>query len=184
VTATRTEQAYAALSWDGERLRILDQTLLPAEERIIELAGAADTADAIRRLAVRGAPNIGIAAAYALAMEVTAEPGLEALERGAGLLRGARPTGANLGRAVDRVRRAALEAYPDGGAARMAAAARAQAEAIHAEENEASARIAEHGAEVLAERAGRCSRVPASRHGSCTAGGSPTSWSPTRPPQD
>jgi methylthioribose-1-phosphate isomerase len=132
-------------------LRVLDQTRLPRDERIIELAGAADTAEAIRRMAVRGAPNIGIAAAYGLAMEVTGEPGLGALERGAELLRGARPTAANLARAVDRVRRAALETGP----VRMAAAARVEAEAIHAEENEASERISERGAELLAE----CGRV-------------------------
>jgi hypothetical protein len=98
----------APLAWDGARLHILDQTLLPGQERMVELAGARDTAAAIRRLSVRGAPLIGVAAAYGLAMEVAAEPSLGALERGWEELRRARPTAANLAWAVDRVRGAAL----------------------------------------------------------------------------
>jgi methylthioribose-1-phosphate isomerase len=141
-----TKRDAAPLSWDGARLRILDQTLLPFEERVLELRGAADTAEAIRRLSVRGAPLIGVAAAYGLAMEVAERATPEGLEEGWGLLRGARPTAANLGWAVDRVRDAARAAGPE----RMAAAARAEAEAIHAEEDEASARMAVHGAELLA----------------------------------
>ncbi|MGH2949096.1 MAG: S-methyl-5-thioribose-1-phosphate isomerase, partial [Solirubrobacteraceae bacterium] len=62
--------APPALRWDGERLHVLDQTRLPAEEVVLTLAGAQDTAEAIRRLAVRGAPLIGVAAAYGLAMEL------------------------------------------------------------------------------------------------------------------
>ncbi|HEU4978469.1 MAG TPA: hypothetical protein VFT42_06205, partial [Solirubrobacteraceae bacterium] len=101
-----------ALRWDGRALYLLDQTLLPFEERRLELTGAGDTAAAIARLAVRGAPNIGIAAAYGLAMEVAREPGLGALERGAEILVAARPTAVNLSHAVERVRAAALAAGP------------------------------------------------------------------------
>jgi methylthioribose-1-phosphate isomerase len=137
----------AALRWDGRALAVLDQTALPAREAWLELTGAADTAAAIRRLAVRGAPLIGIAAAYGLAMEVTRRPGLGTLEDGAELLAAARPTAVNLGWAVERVRAAALGA----GVATMAAAARAEAQRIHAEEDAASAAIARHGAEVLAD---------------------------------
>ena len=151
MSATRSDlRAPAPLDWDGQRLRILDQTLLPAQERMLELTGAQDTAEAIRRLAIRGAPNIGIAAAYGLAMEVARQPDPASLARGASLLEGARPTAANLARAVGRVRRAAADAHAEGGAAPMAAAARAQAEAIHAEEDDASRRMAELGAELLA----------------------------------
>jgi methylthioribose-1-phosphate isomerase len=129
----------ASLRWDGSRLVIVDQTLLPHREQWLTLEGAADTADAIRRLAVRGAPLIGIAAAYGLAMEVAAgadpEPGMRTL-------RDARPTAVNLAWAVDRVWAAAQE----GGAE----AARAEAERIEAEEASASAAIAAHGADLLA----------------------------------
>jgi methylthioribose-1-phosphate isomerase len=139
-------QPHAALRWDGRRLAILDQTLLPGAEEWLALEGAQDTADAIRRLAVRGAPLIGVAAAYGLAMEIAREPGLGSLERGWEVLRAARPTAVNLAHAVDRVRAAALAAGP----ATMAAAARAEAQRIHAEEDAASAAIASYGADLLA----------------------------------
>ncbi len=139
-------QPHPALRWDGRRLAILDQTRLPGAEVWLALEGAADTAQAIRRLAVRGAPLIGVAAAYGLAMEVARQPGLGTLEAGWELLRSARPTAVNLAYAVDRVRAAALTAGPVG----MAGAAREEAERLHAEEDAASAAIAAHGADLLA----------------------------------
>src|SRR3954451_12479268 len=134
-----------ALHWDGHRLCILDQTRLPHEEVVLELSDAADTAEAIKRLAVRGAPLIGVAAGYGLAMEVSDHPDLGALEDGWELLRGARPTAANLAWAVDRVRAAAQAAGP----VRMAAAAREAAEAIEREDRAASEALARHGADAL-----------------------------------
>ncbi|MDP8968568.1 MAG: S-methyl-5-thioribose-1-phosphate isomerase, partial [Actinomycetota bacterium] len=114
-----------ALTWDGRSLRLLDQTLLPADEVWIGLDGAADTAAAIARLAVRGAPNIGIAAAYGLVMEIERAPGDDELRAAASVLREARPTAVNLAWAVDRVQTAALAVAP----AQRAATARAEAEA-------------------------------------------------------
>src|SRR3954451_10591263 len=131
--------------WDGHRLHVLDQTRLPHEEVVLELHGAQDTAEAIKRLAVRGASLIGVAAAYGLAMEVSDHPDLGALEDGAAALRGARPTAVNLAWAVDRVRTAALAAGP----VRMAGAARAEAEAIEAEDRAAPVALARHGADAL-----------------------------------
>ncbi len=123
------------LRWDGRALHVLDQTRLPAEEVVITLHGAADTAEAIRRLAVRGAPLIGIAAAYGLAMEVARDPA--ALESAAVLLAGARPTARNLSWAVERVAAAGPER------------ARAEAEAIQREDEAASEALARHGADAL-----------------------------------
>jgi methylthioribose-1-phosphate isomerase len=134
-----------ALRFEGCLLRVLDQTRLPWDEDEIELRTAAEVAEAIRRLAVRGAPLIGVAAAYGLALELAADPRVDALERASVELRDARPTAVNLARAVDRVRAAALAAGPE----RMAGAARAEADAIHAEEVAASAALARHGAELL-----------------------------------
>jgi methylthioribose-1-phosphate isomerase len=122
-----------ALEWDGASLHVLDQTRLPTEEVVLTLTGAEDTAAAIRRLAVRGAPLIGVTAAYGLAMEVAKTPTTQALERGAAVLAGARPTARNLGWAVERVLAAALAAPED-----LAAATRAAAEAIHREDEAAS----------------------------------------------
>jgi methylthioribose-1-phosphate isomerase len=122
----------AALEFDGVRLRILDQTRLPHEEVVLELSGADDTADAIRRLSVRGAPLIGIAAAYGVAMAVAAG---EDLDRAAAVLREARPTAVNLAWAVDRMVAAdgALE----------------EARRIQREDEAASEALARHGADVL-----------------------------------
>jgi methylthioribose-1-phosphate isomerase len=133
----------APLRWDGERLHVIDQTRLPAHEEVITLTGARDTADAIVRLAVRGAPLIGVTAAYGLAMEVTRDP--ESLESAAAFLAAARPTAVNLAWAVERVRRAAA------GAADPGAAARAEAEAIHRSDEAASAALSRHGADLLSE---------------------------------
>ena len=152
-TGTRTGSP-PPLHWNGTTLRILDQTRLPAEEVVLELHGTPDTVEAIKRLAVRGAPLIGVAAAYGLAMELARDESPEALERAAALMAGARPTARNLGWAVERVTAAALAA-PD----RMADAAREAAEQIHREDEAASAALARHGADALergaARRAGR-----------------------------
>ena len=134
MTASPRLHISPPLRWDGEALHVLDQTRLPAEEVVITLHGAEDTAEAIRRLAVRGAPLIGIAAAYGLAMEV-ARGG--SLEHGAAVLAGARPTARNLGWAVERVVAAGAEA------------ARETAEAIQREDEAASAALARHGADAL-----------------------------------
>jgi methylthioribose-1-phosphate isomerase len=135
------------LRWDGERLHVLDQTRLPAAEVLLVLEGAEDTAQAIERLAVRGAPLIGIAAAYGLAMEVAREPSRGALERGAERLATCRPTARNLAWAVERVRAAGLAAGPF----RMAAAARDAAEELQRDDEAASAALSEHGAVLLDE---------------------------------
>ena len=119
-----------ALRFDGDALVVLDQTQLPWRERYLRLTSAEQVADAIRRLAVRGAPMIGVAAAYGMALDPRPE-----------LLKAARPTAVNLARAVDRV---AAAADPI-----------AEARAIHAEEEAASDAIAAHGAGFLADAGAR-----------------------------
>ena len=140
-----TTSAPSPLRWDGARLHVLDQTLLPAREEVLILEGADDTAEAIVRLAVRGAPLIGVAAAYGLAMAVARDPA--DLDRAARVLATARPTARNLAWAVGRVHAAATAGGPD--------AARAEAVAIHREDEAASAALARHGADLLQELAPR-----------------------------
>jgi len=147
MAAPDAPQPIRALRWDGARLSLLDQTALPGVERWIRPADAEEVAQAIERLAVRGAPNIGIAAAYGLAMAVAAVPGLGTLETAWERLRGSRPTAVNLAWAVDRVYEAARAAGPT----RMAAAARAEAQRIHAQEDAASIALSAAGADLLAE---------------------------------
>jgi methylthioribose-1-phosphate isomerase len=134
-----------ALRYEGGALWALDQTALPWEERRLELRTAADVAAAIRRLSIRGAPLIGVAAAYGVALELAHDPGPDTLDRACDLLRAARPTAVNLAWAVERVRAAAAAA----GSGDEAAVALAQARAIHADEEAASAEIARHGAQLL-----------------------------------
>src|SRR5215218_3936839 len=126
MAASSCTESPPPLHWDGTTLRILDQTRLPAEETVLELHGTPDTVGAIKRLAVRGAPLIGVAAAYGLAMELAREETPEALERSAALMAGAR-------------------AQPG----RMAEAAREAAEQIHREDEAASGALARHGADAL-----------------------------------
>jgi methylthioribose-1-phosphate isomerase len=145
MAATR---AVVALRLEDDTLRAIDQTELPWREVELELRTAQDVADAIRRLAIRGAPLIGVAAAYGLALELARDPASNTLDRAAELLRGARPTAVNLSYAVDRVARAARTAGDAG--ADPATAALAEARAIEAEEEAASDAIAAHGAELLA----------------------------------
>src|SRR3954463_6977635 len=99
------------MRFEDAALLVLDQTLLPGEERWLRCSSAAEVADAINRLAVRGAPAIGLAAAYGLAVE--AERGGD-VGSGAELLAATRPTAVNLRWAIDR----ALERGTDADALR------------------------------------------------------------------
>jgi S-methyl-5-thioribose-1-phosphate isomerase len=107
------------------------------------LRSAAEVADAIRRLAIRGAPLIGVAAAYGIAVELARDPA--ALDPACELLRSTRPTAVNLAHAVERVRAAARDATDP------AAAALVEARAIESQERAASEAIAAHGADLLAD---------------------------------
>jgi methylthioribose-1-phosphate isomerase len=148
-TATRV----VALRYAGGVLRAIDQTRLPWREVELELRCADDIIAAIRRLSIRGAPLIGVAAAYGVALELSRDP--DALERACTALAGARPTAVNLVHAVERVRAAVLAAGGVGAAGGVAgcdpaAVALAEARAVHAEEEAASDAIASHGADLLA----------------------------------
>jgi methylthioribose-1-phosphate isomerase len=85
-----------AVAWTGDAIEILDQTLLPAEERVIALRTVDDVVDAIQRLAVRGAPAIGVTGALGVLL---AGGDRAAAER----IAAARPTAVNLRWAVSRV---------------------------------------------------------------------------------
>jgi methylthioribose-1-phosphate isomerase len=121
------------LRWDGRSLFLLDQRLLPREEVWIECRTSSEVAEAIRTMVVRGAPAIGVSAAFGLAM---------AAQRGDDLaiageeLRQARPTAVNLAWAIDRMLRA------DGDLT-------LEAERILTEDVAANRRMGQYGAELL-----------------------------------
>ena len=139
-----TGATVVALRFEGQTLWALDQTVLPWREEELELRSASDVAGAIKRLQIRGAPLIGVAAGYGVALELGRDE--HALEAACELLKAARPTAVNLAHAVDRVRAAAITASPE----QQAEAALAEARAIHAEEEASSEAIAANGAEFLA----------------------------------
>jgi methylthioribose-1-phosphate isomerase len=88
--------------WAIDRLRLLDQRLLPAEVVYLDCMSAKDVADAIHGMAVRGAPAIGIAAAYGLVLSVRADA--DSFDRAAQVLAESRPTAVNLRWALERMR--------------------------------------------------------------------------------
>ncbi|MEU2352132.1 S-methyl-5-thioribose-1-phosphate isomerase [Streptomyces misionensis] len=142
-----------AIRWEeppeGPVLVLLDQTRLPVEEVELVCTDAPALVEAIRSLAVRGAPLLGIAGAYGVAL--AAARGFDVPEA-AQALEGARPTAVNLSVGVHR----ALTAYEaelagSGEPAAAAEAALAAARALHRQDAEASARMAAHGLALLGE---------------------------------
>ncbi|MGI5482470.1 S-methyl-5-thioribose-1-phosphate isomerase [Streptomyces lavendofoliae] len=142
-----------SLRWEeppeGPVVVLLDQTRLPAEEVELVCTDVPALVRAIQTLAVRGAPLLGIAGAYGVAL--AAVRGYD-VDEAAGLLAGARPTAVNLAYGVRRAAgayRVALEKGEGGeGAAR---AALAEARELHREDAEASALMAGHGLGLLDE---------------------------------
>ncbi|HEX8744106.1 MAG TPA: S-methyl-5-thioribose-1-phosphate isomerase [Thermoleophilaceae bacterium] len=132
-----TDLEAAPIAWRDGVLELLDQRRLPAEEAWLRCESPADVAAAIRLLAVRGAPAIGIAAAYGLALAAARG---EDVRAAAALLGDTRPTAVNLRWALDRT--AAVAA---GGAEALLEEARA----IHREQVEADRRMGELGAALF-----------------------------------
>ncbi len=89
--------------WTGRTLRLLDQRCLPARETYVDCERWEDVADAIANMVVRGAPAIGVAAAFGLALAARSNTGLAGLALAGERLKLARPTAVNLAWAVDRV---------------------------------------------------------------------------------
>jgi len=143
-------EAYRSLEWIAPHtLRLLDQRALPFEERWLALTDYHVVAARIADLAVRGAPAIGAAAAYGLALAALHAPDgdLAALRRtlaeAAQTLKAARPTAVNLAWAVERVLSAEAVIGANDGAA-LQAAALAEAQAIAAEDAAANRRTGQH----------------------------------------
>ncbi|MEN3584721.1 S-methyl-5-thioribose-1-phosphate isomerase [Streptomyces sp. ZYX-F-203] len=131
----------------GPVLVLLDQRGLPVEEVELVLTDAPALVEAIRTLAVRGAPLLGVVGAYGVAL--AAARGFD-VEEAAEALATARPTAVNLSAGVDRARAAHRSAVAAGaGPRRAAGAALDAARALHREDAEASARMAARGLELL-----------------------------------
>ena len=131
---------------------LLDQTRLPAEESTIVVERYEDAVSAIREMRVRGAPAIGVTAAYAVAMasrDIDAgnrDAFLASLEQAATLIRAARPTAVNLGWAVDRMTAAANSA---GSVGEIADLLLQEAQQIHREDELINRQMGEFGKELI-----------------------------------
>ena len=137
-----------ALQWRGDALALLDQRRLPREQAWIECRDAAAVALAIRELAVRGAPAIGIAAAYGVVLAVQRGGGrADAVRADLALLRDSRPTAVNLFWALDRMQ-LAIAAGAD------AATLEREARAIETEDLAANRRMGALGAALIAPGSG------------------------------
>ena len=140
-----------AIRWKGTALALLDQTRLPVEEVWDDYTDYRAVAEAIRRLVVRGAPAIGISAAYAVclaALEHQDRPGdfRPGLEAALETLAASRPTAVNLFWALDRMR-GVLEAQ--GWIPQAIPALIREAEAIHREDIAMNRKMGKHGASLV-----------------------------------
>ena len=139
-----TTTDFRPIEWlaDG-KVRYLDQTRLPQEEVWVETGDCKVIAEAIRRLEVRGAPLIGISAAYGLALAAQAG---EDIDAAAAELRATRPTAVNLAWALDRCLSSIADVQ---GAEEVCEKLTLEAIAIHEEDIAANKRMGEHGAALL-----------------------------------
>jgi methylthioribose-1-phosphate isomerase len=147
------------LAWVGARpghVRLIEQTLLPTAHVEIDVRSVPEMVDAIYRLAVRGAPAIGVAAGYGVLLgvqELGARPAAEvvaATEAASGALAAARPTAVNLFWALNRMRaRAARDAAAGRDGEGVVAGLFEEAHAIYAGDRATCRRMGEIGAELI-----------------------------------
>ncbi len=147
------EISATAFKWTGDCLLLLDQRKLPHEETWVSCETAEEVAEAIRSMVTRGAPLIGITAAFGvvLAAQQAKRKGLAIqteLERASQILLAARPTAVNLSWAVNRMMGVARE-FANLSIDDFVARLEEEAVAIYREDYEANRRIGENGASLL-----------------------------------
>jgi methylthioribose-1-phosphate isomerase len=142
---THQDPIPPTIEWRQGRVRLIDQRALPGELRFVECASVDDLCDAISTMAVRGAPALGAAGAFGVALAARTLSDDANVRAAARRLGGARPTAINLTWGVDR----ALEAWERGGAD----AALAEAERIAAADVAGNRAIGEHGAGLVPQSA-------------------------------
>jgi methylthioribose-1-phosphate isomerase len=151
------------LRWVGGTdgyLEMIDQTLLPVEFRLIDCRNAETVWEAIKMLRVRGAPAIGISAAYGVCVGIQSALGAPEDEFFARLdevttyLAGSRPTAVNLFWALDRMKRKASSLREQKSSSEIGQALLEEAKAIHEEDRQMCRAIGRHGAELLTDGMG------------------------------
>ncbi len=148
------------VKWTDEGVLMLDQRLLPTEERWLLLRSYDEVASAIRDMVVRGAPAIGISAAYGLALGMKNFVGTSVLdmedefEYVADVLRQTRPTAVNLFWAIERMRVVFQKSKSEGkSVSELKSILIEEAKRIHDEDIKAQEKIAEHGGDLISDGA-------------------------------
>jgi len=148
------EQWLPPIRWDGDAVAILDQRILPRHEKFLRCTTADQVVRAIKTMAIRGAPAVGVAGALALVLGAksirTGDPQefRRKFSRLCHKVTEARPTGANLGWAVERMYSIIVE-HPKAGIAELQELFFAEAKAIIAEDIVANQQIGRWGREVV-----------------------------------
>jgi methylthioribose-1-phosphate isomerase len=147
---------YNPVEWHGDHIKLLDQTRLPGEEVYLDISGYDELAESIRQLRVRGAPAIGVAGGYGVALgaleivETSGERFLQKLQVVIDTLKNARPTARNLPRAVERMERIANDAVATRTSVnRIKEILLEEADKIHIEEVEATEKLSILGADLI-----------------------------------
>jgi methylthioribose-1-phosphate isomerase len=142
------------IEWSDNKIKIIDQTKLPGELVYLQLTEVDAVAEAIRSLRIRGAPAIGIAAAFGVVVELQNFRGnnqqafLSELDRIAALLRQTRPTAVNLAWALERMRSVAI-AHQEKTVGEIKSCLLNEAQKILQEDREVCRAIGRHGAELI-----------------------------------
>ncbi len=140
------------IEWANGTLRLLDQTRLPSEEVVVEVHGYREAVDAIKEMRVRGAPAIGVTAAYAVAMAAREldssdrDTFLQRLGEAGVAIKAARPTAVNLMWAVDRMMAVASSGTDT---SRIKEQLLAEAVLIEKEDEAINRRMGSHGKELM-----------------------------------
>jgi methylthioribose-1-phosphate isomerase len=150
-SSNRSFDRIRAVEWRDNRLRFLDQRVLPAREEYLHVETVADCAQAIRQMVVRGAPAIGIAAAYGVVLAASERLRKDrknwkrAIDSDLVMLNEARPTAVNLAWAIARMREAIVGASEHDPVAALLAVAKH----IHEEDIAANRAMGRYGAELI-----------------------------------
>ena len=146
------------LRWNGKQIELIDQRLLPFRTEYVACDSAKSVAGAIRDMVVRGAPAIGVAAAYGIALEARRLAGTipsvfaERLNEGFNILAASRPTAVNLFWALDRMRKLWLS-HPDKSLKELSDILLQEAHAILDEDISINRKMSQYGATLLPDGA-------------------------------
>ena len=158
---------FKIIEWLSDRIKIIDQVQLPHKEVFVELRDYQGVADAIKELRIRGAPDIGVAAAYGFALGAQAikasskEDFLAKLRPVTKTLASSRPTAVNLFWALERMNRTARSGKS---VLQIKKNLIAEAKRIDAENDEANRRLSELGAELILEHHQACEHIVREGH--------------------